>query len=50
MVGMMILAAIGVILGVDRIVDMCRTTVNVWGDATAAKVMTRIAPDEHDVE
>ena len=40
------LAAIGVILGVDRIVDMCRTTVNVWGDATAAKVMTRIAPDE----
>ncbi len=42
------LAAIGVILGVDRIVDMCRTTVNVWGDATAAKVMTRIAPDEPD--
>tara|TARA_B100000674_G_scaffold437447_1_gene398246 strand:+ start:1528 stop:2853 length:1326 start_codon:yes stop_codon:yes gene_type:complete len=40
------LAAIGVILGVDRIVDMCRTTVNVWGDATAAKVMTRLAPDE----
>ena len=39
-------AAIGVILGVDRIVDMCRTTVNVWGDATAAKVMTRLAPDE----
>ena len=42
------LAAIGVILGVDRIVDMCRTTVNVWGDATAAKVMTRIAPDDPD--
>jgi len=40
------LAAIGVILGVDRIVDMCRTTVNVWGDATAAKVMTRLAPDD----
>ncbi len=40
------LAAIGVILGVDRILDMCRTTVNVWGDATAAKVMTFIAPDE----
>ena len=39
-------AAIGVILGVDRIVDMCRTTVNVWGDATAAKVMTRLAPDD----
>ncbi len=40
------LAAIGVVLGVDRIVDMCRTTVNVWGDATAAKVMTRLAPDD----
>lgn len=40
------LAAIGVILGVDRILDMCRTTVNVWGDATAAKVMTLVAPDE----
>lgn len=38
-------AAIGVILGVDRIVDMCRTTVNVWGDAVAAKIMSRIAPD-----
>ena len=44
------LAAIGVILGVDRIVDMCRTTVNVWGDATAAKVMTRLAPDEAEPE
>ena len=44
------LAAIGVILGVDRIVDMCRTTVNVWCDATAAKVMTRLAPDEVDPE
>lgn len=27
---------IGVILGVDRILDMCRTTVNVAGDLTAA--------------
>ncbi len=39
------LAAIGVILGVDRILDMCRTTVNVWGDAVGAKIITRIAPD-----
>jgi len=38
-------AAIGVILGVDRILDMCRTTVNVWGDAVGARIMTRIAPD-----
>lgn len=39
------LAAIGVILGIDRIVDMFRTTVNVWGDAVGAKVMTKLASD-----
>ena len=39
------LAAIGIILGIDRILDMCRTTVNVWGDATGAKIITRVAPD-----
>ncbi len=39
------LEAIGVIIGVDRIIDMCRTTVNVWGDAVGAKIMTRLAPD-----
>ncbi|MDG2055165.1 MAG: dicarboxylate/amino acid:cation symporter [Phycisphaerales bacterium] len=40
------IAAIGIILGVDRILDMCRTTVNVWGDATGAKIISRLAPDE----
>jgi len=40
------ISAIGVIIGVDRIVDMCRTTVNVWGDAVGAKIITKIAPDE----
>ncbi len=45
------ISAIGVIIGVDRIVDMCRTTVNVWGDAVGAKIITRIAPDtEEDME
>lgn len=39
------LAAVGIILGVDRILDMCRTTVNVWGDAVGAKIITRLAPD-----
>ncbi len=44
-------AAIGVIIGVDRIVDMCRTTVNVWGDAVGAKIITKLAPDpEQDLE
>jgi len=28
--------AIGIVLGVDRILDMCRTTLNVMGDLTAA--------------
>ncbi len=42
------LEAIGVIIGVDRIVDMCRTTVNVWGDAVGAKIISRIAPDTED--
>jgi Na+/H+-dicarboxylate symporter len=40
------IAAIGVIIGVDRVVDMCRTTVNVWGDCVVAKIMSRVAPDE----
>jgi Na+/H+-dicarboxylate symporter len=42
------ISAIGVIIGVDRIVDMCRTTVNVWGDAVGAKIITRIAPDTEE--
>ena len=39
------LAAVGIILGIDRLLDMCRTMVNVWGDAVGAKIITRIAPD-----
>jgi Na+/H+-dicarboxylate symporter len=38
-------AAIGVIIGVDRVLDMCRTAVNVYGDCVAAKVITRLSPD-----
>jgi Na+/H+-dicarboxylate symporter len=41
-------AAIGLILGVDRILDMTRTMINVWGDATGAKILTRWAVDEGD--
>jgi Na+/H+-dicarboxylate symporter len=44
------LAAIGIILGIDRILDMCRTTVNVWGDAVGAKIITRIAPDDEHAQ
>jgi DAACS family dicarboxylate/amino acid:cation (Na+ or H+) symporter len=34
-------ALIAVILGVDRILDMCRTTLNVTGDITAATYVAR---------
>lgn len=34
-------ALIAVVLGVDRILDMCRTTVNVLGDVTAATFVAR---------
>jgi len=40
------IAAIGIIIGVDRLVDMVRTTMNVWGDIVGAKVITRLAPDD----
>lgn len=33
---------IGLILGVDRLLDMCRTSVNVTGDLTASVVMDRL--------
>lgn len=35
---------IALIIGVDRILDMCRTTVNVTGDLTATAVMERWVP------
>lgn len=34
--------AVGLILAVDRILDMCRTTVNVWSDATATAVVAAV--------
>jgi DAACS family dicarboxylate/amino acid:cation (Na+ or H+) symporter len=47
---MMVLATVGVpmegvaiVLGVDRIVDMCRTVVNVTGDIVAAAIVDRFA-------
>ncbi len=36
-------SGVALILGVDRILDMCRTTINVTGDQTACIVMERIA-------
>jgi DAACS family dicarboxylate/amino acid:cation (Na+ or H+) symporter len=36
---------IGLILGVDRLLDMCRTTLNVTGDLAAAVVVSNGEPD-----
>ena len=38
-------SAVGLILAVDRVLDMCRTTVNVWSDSIAAAVIGRFADD-----
>ena len=36
------LEGIGIIWAVDRLLDMCRTAVNVWGDACGAVVVARM--------
>jgi Na+/H+-dicarboxylate symporter len=43
-------AGIALILGVDRILDMCRTTINVTGDLTAAAVMNKWLPDTEKLQ
>ncbi|WP_406672392.1 dicarboxylate/amino acid:cation symporter, partial [Natronospira sp.] len=40
-------AGIALIIGVDRILDMCRTTVNVTGDLVAASVLDRPEGGDH---
>ena len=40
------LEGIGMILAVDRLLDMCRTSVNVWGDACGAAVVARLEGEE----
>jgi Na+/H+-dicarboxylate symporter len=40
------LEGIGMILAVDRVLDMCRTAVNVWGDACGATVVARLEGEE----
>ena len=40
------LEGVGLILAVDRILDMCRTTVNVWSDSTCALVVARLEGEE----
>ena len=37
--------AIAIVLGVDRILDMCRTTLNVTGDLVCAVLVARGEPE-----
>lgn len=41
--------ALGLILGVDRLLDMCRTTLNVVGDLVAAQVISAMSPEEGEL-
>jgi Na+/H+-dicarboxylate symporter len=41
---------IGLVLGVDRFLDMCRTTLNVTGDLVVATVVSRGETDEQEEE
>jgi len=43
------LEAIGVLMVFDRILDMCRTSINVWGDACCATIVARLEGEETNV-
>jgi Na+/H+-dicarboxylate symporter len=40
------LDGIGIIIAVDRVLDMFRTSINVWGDATGCAVVSRLMGEE----
>jgi len=41
--------ALGVLLVFDRILDMARTSINIWGDCTAATIVARLEGEETKV-
>lgn len=43
-------AGVALLLGVDRILDMCRTTINVLGDVVMCCVTDRLIPADVDVD
>ncbi|RED48536.1 dicarboxylate/amino acid:cation symporter [Aestuariispira insulae] len=43
-------AGVAIILGVDRILDMCRTMVNVFGDMTACVVIDHLMEKDRHIE
>ncbi|MCH9005202.1 MAG: dicarboxylate/amino acid:cation symporter [Proteobacteria bacterium] len=40
---------LGVLMVFDRILDMCRTSINVWGDACCATIVARLEGEETNV-
>lgn len=44
------LEGVGLILSVDRILDMCRTTVNVWSDSCGAAVIAKTEGESLNVD
>ncbi|KUG25812.1 proton/glutamate symport protein [hydrocarbon metagenome] len=44
------LEGVGLILSVDRILDMCRTTVNVWSDSCGAVVIAKTEGETLNIE
>ena len=40
------LEGVGLILAVDRVLDMCRTTVNVWSDSCGAAIVARLEGED----
>ena len=42
------LEGVGLIIAVDRVLDMCRSTVNVWSDAVGAAVVERLMGDKEE--
>ena len=41
--------AIGVLMVFDRILDMARTSINIWGDTVAATIVARLGGEETKV-
>jgi proton glutamate symport protein len=42
--------AIGVLMVFDRVLDMCRTSVNIWGDACCATIVARLKGEKTKVD
>jgi Na+/H+-dicarboxylate symporter len=42
------LEGVGLIIAVDRVLDMCRSTVNVWSDAVGAAVVERLMGEKEE--